>query len=118
MTTFPTNYPRAAKPHRCAECRRPIAVGERHARISGEVDGSAWSERMCLRCDRAYQRASLRFGGWDEDDGPCLGELASWMWERRSSLDAVRLRRARIRAVVRVPELRRAGLESVGDVEQ
>ena len=105
MSTFPTTYPRARKRHRCAECKRDIFIGERYARISGEVDGSAWSERICLRCDRAYQRAFLRFGGWDEDVGPCLGELASWMWEERhrgptcltKPIEAVRLRRARVR---------------------
>lgn len=116
MTSFPTTYPIATKAHRCAECGRKIPNGACYARISGEVEGRAWSEPMCLRCDGAWARAKWRFGGWTEDDGPCIGELAEWMWEARhdrtvwgcdalpvtarwTPLDAVRVRRARIRTI-------------------
>lgn len=111
MKSFPSVFRKAAKVHRCVECRRSIAVGERHVVISGVVDGHAWSDRSCLRCERAYERAARRFGGWTEDDAPCFGGLASWMWERRhygktlheSPIDVVRRRRARMLATKGAP---------------
>jgi hypothetical protein len=87
MTFFGVTERTARIEHRCAEsrCRRTghILPGTRYVVLSGVWDGHAWSEKLCLRCNRAHDRARDRFGPWNEDEGPGIGELLSWLQEAR-----------------------------------
>ena len=42
--------PKARKPHRCCECGRAIAIGERYQRWSGKFDGEFMAVKTCLIC--------------------------------------------------------------------
>jgi hypothetical protein len=41
---------RAAKPHRCTECVRVIAVAEQYENASGKFDGYFFTEKTCAEC--------------------------------------------------------------------
>lgn len=41
---------KAAKEHRCSECDKIIARGEKYERVAGKFDGEMWSEKTCLVC--------------------------------------------------------------------
>lgn len=61
----------AAKPHRCTDCRGPIAKGERHILINC-LAGGMWDHmRICLPCEEiAREFMTTRVVGilWDEFD--------------------------------------------------
>ncbi len=43
--------PRAAKEHKCCECRAIIPKGEVHVYAKGKNDGMFWDYRVCSACD-------------------------------------------------------------------
>jgi hypothetical protein len=49
-SVFNTSTPIARKEHRCTECGRRIAAGERYLYTWGIWDGSAWTFKTCPRC--------------------------------------------------------------------
>lgn len=53
---------KAAKEHRCEECREPIAKGARHEVTSGRWSGSFSTHRTCLSCVEI--RNHFQCGGW------------------------------------------------------
>lgn len=55
----------ARKPHECAICFGPIAVGERHRAQREADDGQATTFRFCADCCDAMARSG---GGTEEDD--------------------------------------------------
>lgn len=52
----------ARKPHRCVECRRTIAVGERYESFSGKWERGVQTYRTCAECQDI--RESLYCQGW------------------------------------------------------
>jgi hypothetical protein len=63
---------RAAKEHKCAECFRPIAVGETYYRATGLYDGQWDTHHTCSHCYVACQWlvdncGGFLHGGVDED---------------------------------------------------
>jgi hypothetical protein len=102
----------AKKEHRCEECRRAILPGATYHHITGLFDGSWWSAKLCVRCQRAWDRANDRGAlvGCHEEEGPSFGELADWLrywrgnlWRipgrKLTPLESVRLRRERRRSL-------------------
>lgn len=43
-------YPRARKDHKCGECGRTIAKGEKYQRFSGKFDGELCDNVTCGQC--------------------------------------------------------------------
>lgn len=75
MTEFWTSKTvTAAKPHRCDECRTPIASGDRHGYEAGKQEGMFYSYRLCARCQAMWAKAWATFG-WMSDEAPIVGEL-------------------------------------------
>lgn len=61
---------RARKPHRCCECSRTIAAGERYQYASGVWDGRGDAFKTCIRC------AALRRAVVEVDEAcPVFGDL-------------------------------------------
>lgn len=91
--------PKARKPHRCEESRcrrtRDILPGQVYVRIVGSYEGDFYTSILCTRCDRAYRRCRDRFGPYHPEEGPALGELLSFLRERRWDGDPPAERRAR-----------------------
>ena len=64
-------HPKARKPHRCYECRAPIAIGEVYERVSGKWEGGVESFTFCLTCEawtRAFMAEQQRVcgcSGWE-----------------------------------------------------
>ena len=50
---------KARKPHKCNECRRPIAIGEGYFRQFGIQDGSSFTYETCDHC-RVAQALLIR----------------------------------------------------------
>lgn len=44
------SYPKARKQHRCCECGRAIAKGEKYRRVSGKWEGDLATYSTCRRC--------------------------------------------------------------------
>lgn len=66
----------AGKAHRCCECGRTIAVGERHTYAAGKWDGTLDTFRRCAHCEAVWQALDERlpcycwyWGGLYEDAG-------------------------------------------------
>ena len=62
---------RARKPHKCCECHKEIAIGERYEHARDKFDGEMWTAETCLICaeiaDAFYCNGRLYGGGlWDE----------------------------------------------------
>jgi hypothetical protein len=55
---------RAAKDHRCDECRRTIAKGERYHYSSGKWEGSITTNRACAHCRAASRWLEVVCSGW------------------------------------------------------
>lgn len=78
---------RAAKLHRCCECRGEIALGQRYEHVSGIFDGRPFRDRTCMLCvdlRRLYEAAKGRdcvpYGALLE----YLGEDLSYAWRYQS----------------------------------
>ena len=54
---------KAAKEHRCSECREPIGKGAQHELAKGVWDSSWWSFRTCLSCVEIRTHFACE-GGW------------------------------------------------------
>lgn len=55
---------KARKAHKCCECRKPIAPGERYEYVWGIWDGSAGTYKTCERC--------LDLRQWVRNSVPCF----------------------------------------------
>ena len=85
--------PRAHKPHRCDECGRVIAPGDRYVRHAGVFDGRAYSMPECLRCERIraliYEREIAE--GCSPSESLCpFGEIAPYLDDRLLAYDEAR----------------------------
>jgi len=68
---------RARKRHQCGECSRTIEPGETYVCHHGVCDGSGWSLKSCMRCERV--RDAL-------DDEACAADLIVPLGELRCCL--------------------------------
>lgn len=74
---FTSTRPTARKPHRCDQCGRWIAVGERYRRQGYVFDGRIGSTRVCTQCVE-FAEALFRLGfEGDEGGWAYLPELES-----------------------------------------
>lgn len=55
---------RAAKDHRCGECRRPIHRGETHQYVTGLYDGHWSTYRTCAHCVQVQRWLLVACEGW------------------------------------------------------
>lgn len=55
---------RARKEHRCTECNRTIAIGERHEVMKGLYDGHWDTHRVCAQCIEARRWLAEVCEGW------------------------------------------------------
>ncbi len=85
---YRSSEPKAKKPHKCIECRKVIAVGEKHSLFVGKYDGDFSSSRACLECaeiQRAYSCGELIIVGdlWSEmrDHGFPNMRMAGECWD-------------------------------------
>lgn len=82
-----TTYPTARKPHRCHECSRAIAKGERYSRTASVWEGDFFTNVACMHCAVArvivdyYSEwySEGYYGGLAE----YLSEHADHVWSRR-----------------------------------
>lgn len=73
MITGGTVRRKARKPHKCCECRRPIAAGERYVELSGLWrEGGFATFRWCAHCDAGQVIAAARVG---DEACWCLGTM-------------------------------------------
>lgn len=75
----------AKKPHKCNECSREIAVGERHRYVFMVYDGYPYTGRACAHCGVAQEWLARECGGylWDglwEDIRQHLEEYPALYW--------------------------------------
>ncbi len=61
---YSETWRKARKEHRCDECRRTIAVGERHKRHAMALDGSVSVYLHCLHCSAAASWLVKHCGGY------------------------------------------------------
>ena len=59
-----TGERRAAKPHKCGECYREIAKGERYLYSAGLYDGRWTSNHICAHCEVACEWLRVNCGGY------------------------------------------------------
>jgi hypothetical protein len=88
---FEESVYRAAKVHRCCECRRVIRVGDRYQCCRGVFDGCFVVHKSCLRCvclREAIGCIEVRRGCAYHESVPCFGEL----WEAIVGMDWVEKR--------------------------
>jgi hypothetical protein len=78
---------KAAKPHKCDECRATIEKGERHDYTAGRVEGDFTSYRLCLPC---AELAAAYCREFDDGEGFPLGEIRSTLrdYEGVEDIDA------------------------------
>lgn len=62
--TLQQSMRKAAKPHRCTECRRIIQAGETYLYEYTKFDGETDSHRTCQHCQVARHWLSENCGGW------------------------------------------------------
>lgn len=63
MPSFQSDeWVKARKDHKCCECRKVIAVGERYERSTGKWDGRVKTYKTCAACQDIRQ--SLCCNGW------------------------------------------------------
>lgn len=91
-----TSYQRAAKIHRCYECGRDIAKGERYRRTFTVTEGSAGTFLMCGHCEAAAGWLLRECGGFMFDQ--VAEELAEHAEEYPHVADALAPLVAGIRA--------------------
>lgn len=88
-TDFYREVPRrAAKPHRCCECKDAIQVGDSHRYATGKSDGMFWDYRTCEPCyeiRKTFVCSSWLFGElWDSID-----EQMFWKWNEMVAIDCL-----------------------------
>lgn len=60
--------PVARKTHRCEQCRKHIAIGERHSYVAAKSDGVVYGYREHVRCREAWTALrNLADLGWDDE---------------------------------------------------
>jgi hypothetical protein len=64
VTMLSESDPKARKPHRCNECRRVIAVGEKYHVDRYVFDGSMTAHKTCAHCMVAREWLAKECGGW------------------------------------------------------
>lgn len=69
----------ARKPHKCCECRTPIAVGEPYQAVSGLWDGRFDSFCTCMACVEVRAKAVEGLKSHDCCDLPCFTELYEYI---------------------------------------
>lgn len=69
---FRQSQPFARITHRCVECDRTIAVGERYIYSTGKWDGQITSYRRCLHCEAVAE--ALR-------EMPCYCDYYLGLWD-------------------------------------
>lgn len=79
---YSETFPKAAKVHKCCECKAPIEVGEKHLYYRMKSDGAFWHERQHMLCRELCM--ILRDADFVEDCIP-FGELKSWWAEEQIS---------------------------------
>lgn len=67
-TLYSSATRRAAKPHRCDECRRTIAKGESYNYGSGLYDGYWQTFRICLHCMEVTRWLQVACSGWNHTE--------------------------------------------------
>lgn len=106
---FSEKWVTARKPHLCAECKLPIAKGEKYRRVAGKWEGDLDTFHFCASCEdiaHEFMDGARCFGIlWDEMQSnweagaplqACLNRLESaaakahmvTMWKRWKGLDA------------------------------
>jgi len=81
-TVLSEAWRRARTSHRCAECCRMIAAGERYVREAVLFDGHISTHTTCAHCMRVRAWLKKHCGGW----------LYHGLWEDISEHDEVRAR--------------------------
>ena len=87
MSDTPSVYrettPKAAKEHKCCECRRAIKPGETYQRIEGCWDGDWITFKTCHPCAEKRQGIiTLALDkGYRDDEMPAFGELHEYAQE-------------------------------------
>lgn len=79
---------RAAKPHRCDECRHEIAKGSRYKAWFQLFEGTAYSGHICLKCDAMRALAWEVFDWCDPEEAAPCGDLRGFLAENYETLDA------------------------------
>lgn len=78
-SVFSCEYPKARKEHKCCECRRTIAIGEKYEKVKGIWEGKAKRFKTCLPCASLrddFARQSLYYY-----EAPAFGELEEYARE-------------------------------------
>lgn len=80
-----SQFVRAAKLWRCAECRKVIPVGEMYERTSGNWEGSFFVTRLCADCAALWEYVGRQELWHHPEDAPGYGDLFSallsdWNW--------------------------------------
>lgn len=70
---------RAAKEHRCGDCRRTITKGETYWYGRGLIAGHWYTHRLCAHCNEAARWITLDSGAYGF--GEILSELAETFWD-------------------------------------
>ena len=71
---YSSTWPKARKPHKCCECRREIAPGEKYERTVGKWDGQMDTYLTCSECVEIRQQFCC--------DGWLYGDLWEQMQEQ------------------------------------
>ena len=90
----------ARKPHRCSECRRTIAPGERYQYISGKWGGSLDVFKVCSDCEQA--RAVFFTNGYPL--GAIWDEISSLVYDTNGDIPEACISRLTPRAREKVCE--------------
>ncbi len=87
----------ARKAHRCRECRRAIAAGERYEYVSAKTAGDLWTARTCCRCLalREYVQAHVPCFCWLH--GSMLDDADETVREYRHELPGMGMAYGRLR---------------------
>jgi hypothetical protein len=86
-------WPKARKPHRCEECRRIIAAGERYERFSGKFDGSLFCLKTCAECAEIRDAFNCEGGAivdglWSEIESYVFPHMTTGCLERLETPEA------------------------------
>ena len=78
-------HPVAKKTHRCGECHRCIAPGEKYRYAAGKQDGDFWTAKICAHCELGAklldeQCGGFLFAGIQEDLEDHMHEILPWSY--------------------------------------